>query len=154
MFKKIKEYFKGEETSVLVDKGGRPTERDLHIATAVLLIEMASADQAIAKEEATVVCNTMGAQFGIAEDKLPELVEIAIAARKEAKKIDQFVKAINDSFNDEQRTRILAMIWKVVIADGKVEKFEQRFAKQLQARFKLSDEQAERAGKMAAAGEV
>ncbi|MCB0334113.1 MAG: TerB family tellurite resistance protein, partial [Bdellovibrionales bacterium] len=79
------------------------------------------------------------------EDEVPELVEIAIAAKCEKGKIDEFVKAINDNFNPKQRQEILTMVWKVVLADGKIDKFEERFAAQMKTRFMLSDEQADQA---------
>jgi len=46
------------------------------------------------------------------------------------------------------------MIWAVVIADGSVDKFEERFALQMKNRFKLTDEQAKGARQMAEQGEV
>ena len=40
MFARIKEFFEGQ-TSLEVDKQGEPSNKDLQIATAVLLLEMA-----------------------------------------------------------------------------------------------------------------
>lgn len=157
MFGKLKSFFKGETTlekSLQADKTGQPTAHDLHVAAAVLLIEMAGSDQGIAAQEAQAVCALMGQEFGLAEETLPELVQTAVSARQQKGKIDEFVKAINANFDDSQRQRLLAMIWKIVLADGKVEKFEQRFAVQMYNRFRLSEEQAQAAREMAEQGKV
>lgn len=165
MFKKLKEFFGGdtedsgsgkkpEPVRLEVDKSGNPTDHDLHVATAVLLIEMAGQDQDIAREEAEAVCNLMQQQFGIAENDIPELVEIAITARKSKGKINEFVSVVNDRFSEAQRTVVLGMIWKIVLADGKIEQYERNFANQMQQRLKLSDESAKDARKMAEEGRV
>ena len=149
MFNKLKEFFQGEQTDVDVDRSGAPTEHDLHLATAVILIEMAGADEEIDRAEAQTICATIQNQFGIPENEVPELIEVALAAKREAGKIDEFVKVINSNFNPTQRQRILMMVWKVVMADGKIDKFEQRFAEQMRNRFQLTVEQAEEAKQMA-----
>jgi uncharacterized tellurite resistance protein B-like protein len=157
MFGKLKSFFKGEaslEKSLQADKGGQPSDRDLQIACLVLLIEMAGSDQGIASQEAEAVCASMHAEFGLEEAAIPELVQLAIASRKEQGKIDEFVRLINMRFSEAQRIRLLAMIWKIVLADGKVDKFEQRFAVQMYNRFQLNEEQAEKARNMAEGGEI
>ena len=137
-----------------VDKSGKPTDHDLHVATVVLLIEMAGTDQEIAREEAEAVCALVQDQFGVDDAKIPEIVEIAIASRKAKGKINEFIQVINERFSDEQRTLILAMIWKIVLADGKIEKYEQNFALQMMNRLRLHDQHAEQARKMAETGQI
>ncbi|RMG42705.1 MAG: TerB family tellurite resistance protein [Candidatus Dadabacteria bacterium] len=157
MFKGLKDFFSGSKEikdTLDQDQAGNVTDHDLHVATAVLLVEMAGADKEIAPEEAETLCVALQEQFGIPAAKVPEIVQTAIASRKEKGKIDEFVNLINQRFNDMQRQRILAMIWKVVLADEKIDKFEERFATQIKYRFKLTDEQAARAREMAEGGEV
>lgn len=151
MFKKLAEYFKNDITTLDVDKSGNPTPKDLQVATVVMLVEMASADNDIAEEEAQEICFSVASRFGIDEDEVPELVQIAISARQESSKIDDFVSTINHSFNEAQRIQILSMVWKVVLADGKIDKFEERFLVQLKTRFQLSEEALEEARKLAQA---
>lgn len=154
MFSHIKDFFEGDESiddSLKVDNTGNPTDRDLHIATAVLLVEMASADKAIERSEAQALCTTIAHEFELDDGEIPELVQIAIAARKEQGRIDQFVNVINERFNDAQRQKVLTMIWKVVMADRKIDKFEERFAEQMRNRFKLSPEAAAEARQAAGA---
>lgn len=151
MLGRLKEFLKGEQKSIEVDRKGNPTPYELLLATAVLMIEMAGSDKDIAHAEAQAVCDSLAAKFGIAEDEIPEVVQAAIASRQESGRIDEFVKVINENFNDTQRQQILSMIWNVVLADGKIDKFEERFAKQMMNRLKLSEEQAQAAKEAASA---
>ncbi len=157
MLERVREFFAGKQTlevSLAKDRSGAATDRDLQIATAVLLVEMASSDQEIASPEGRAVVDVMTRQFSIPDKDVPELVQVAIAARKEQGRIDEFVKCINDRFDAGQKQRVLAMLWKVVIADGSVQKHEQRLATQMKFRFQLSDEQAQEARRMAESGVV
>lgn len=154
MLGKIKEFFSGEESAVHVDKGGKATPFDLHVAVVVLLVEMAGSDHEIDPNEAEAICSSVSEQFQMEEDEVPELVQIAISSRNEEGKIDNFVGLINEAFNDSQKQKLLAMVWKVVLADGVVDKFEERFAKQIEKRFRLSEDQGKRAKQMAENQEV
>lgn len=161
MLKKIAQFFKGEASldesvsaSLEYDRSGAFVDRDLHIATAILLVQIASADQDIAREEAETVCTLMEEHLGIDDQEIPQLVEIAVAARNDKVKIDQFIDLINKKFDDSQRELLLAMIWKVVLADSKIDKFEERFIAQMKSRLQLSAAQALRARDRAEKDEV
>lgn len=153
MLRKIKEFFKGE-ASLEVSKTGQPTDREVQIACAVLLLEMAGADNDYSPAEVEMTLSSMQQQFKFTHEVATELLEIADGLRKQHDKIDQFVKLVDDNYNDKQRELILAMVWKVVIADGTVENFEQRFATQMKFRLKLDDEAAARARKMAESRQI
>lgn len=153
MLENLKGFLKGE-ASLLTTKGGEPTSRDLQIATGVLLLEMAGADQDYAPEEVRTIFSIMEKHFGIADNDTLELMEQADKLRQEPGKLDEFVKVVNENFSDKQKQLILAMIWKVIIADELIEKYEQRFAAELRQRLQLSREQAEEAKNLALEGKV
>jgi len=155
MFKKIIDFFASKESlevSLAQDKSGQTTDHDLHVAALVLLIEMAGTDNEIAPEESATLCAIMNEQFNIPEEEMPELVEIAAAARKEQGKIDQFVASVNERFDDKQRQLLFAMIWKIVLADGKIDKMEARLGKQMRNRLRLTEEQESQARAMVEKG--
>ena len=157
MFKKLKDFFKTEkqaDVSIGVDREGAAAGDELVLATIVMMVEMAAADRDIAREEAEAVCGLIGSQFAIDDAKIPHLVEYAISSRRERGRIDDFVNTINQHFSRPQKQKVLAMIWKVIIADGKIDKFEQRFATQIKFRFQLSDDEADEARTMAEEGRI
>ena len=153
MFENMKEFFKGE-TTLVVNKDGEATSRDLEIATGVLLLEMAGADQDYAPEEVRTIFAIMEKQFGISDADTLQILEDADKLRQQEGKFDEFVSAVNEHFDEKQKLIILAMIWKVIIADELIEKYEQRFAADLRQRLQLSREQAEAAKQLALEGKV
>lgn len=139
---------------VHVDKLGEPVDEALCEAVIVLLFEMAGADEDIEAQEGSAMCDLLGQQFALEEAQIPPLVESAIARRKASEKIDDFVELVNERFSVSQRTRLFALLWKMVLADGKVERNEERFTTQMRFRFQLSDEQAQFGRQMVERGEV
>lgn len=157
MLKKLKDFFRGQaslENALQVDQTGEATTTDLQVATAVILVEMASIDEEISLHEGKAIVSTMCRHFGIEEEEVPEIISTAIASRKDQDRLTEFFECINEKFSEEQRVLVLAMVWKVVIADGNVEKAEKRFARRIQPRLKLDDSQAKEARRMAQHGEV
>ncbi len=151
MFKAIKNFFKSSNgpVSLFVDKNGEPTSEDINIAVAVLLVEIAASDKDIAPEEGSAVVEVLIKELGIPDSEHQSLIETAVAASEHGKKIGEFSKVINASFSPEQRQRVLYMLWRVILADGKIDKFEERMAIQMKSRFQLTDDQAAVAKRMA-----
>ena len=153
MLDKIKQFLESG-VSLEITQSGQATQKDVQVATAVLLLEMAGADEDFAPEEVKACFASLESQFNLTDAESLDVLEAAETLRKEKGKIDDFVKQINGAFSEKQRQLILALIWKVVIADEVIEKYEERFAKQLQNRLQLSDVQAEEAKKLALAWRV
>lgn len=148
VFEKIRQFIKGE-AKLTAGAGGQPTERDVKIATAVILLEVAGQDEDYAPEETETIFSVMETQFQLTEDETLDILETADALRKDGKIFDEIVTTINSSFTTAQREKVFSMAWKVILADGRVDKFEAKFAAQLRARLQLNEEQYERAKKAA-----
>lgn len=142
------------ETTLRTDKAGAPASRELQRAIAVLLLEMAGRDEDYAPSEVEGIFIALEKHFGFQRNDTITLVEEADAARKENPKIDPFVALINDAYNEQQRILLLGIIWRIVMADGSIEKFEQRFATQMQFRLRLSEQQSEQARRIASQRQV
>lgn len=153
MFKKVNEFLKGS-VKLDVDASGNPTDEDILIATGVLLLQMAGSDADFAPEEVRTIFQVMKLQFNIEEGEVKSLLEQANSLREEKGKIDEFINIINANFNIKQRQRVLAMLWKVILADSKIDKFETRYATQLKFRLQLTDQEAKEAHEMALSGAV
>jgi uncharacterized tellurite resistance protein B-like protein len=153
MLGRIKEFFKGTATLV-VDSTGAATSEDVQVATGVLLLEIAGADKDYDPGETRTIFRTLEKVFQIDHKRALELLEIADAARGEKQKIDEFIQCINKHFTPKQRQLVLAMVWKVVLADNVIDKFEARYATQLKFRLQLTDEHAAQAKQMAESGKV
>ena len=153
MFSRIKEFFEGS-ASLEVDKSGQATDKDLQIATAVLLLGSAGADDDYAPEEIKACFRSLEQHFKIDDSETLAIFEMAEKLRNESDQIETFVKSINENFSDKQKQLILAMIWKIIIADEVIENYEQKYASKVRQLLQLSREQAEQAKELALGGEV
>lgn len=153
MLNSISDFLKGK-TTLHIDASGNPTSEDILIATSIILLEMAGSDDDYAPEEVQTIFKVMQDQFNIQKGDVYNILNQAKELREESEKIDEFIAVINANFKAPQRQLILAMVWKVVFADGEVEKFEERFANQLQHRLQLTPDEAKRAKEMAKKGEI
>lgn len=157
MSSSIADFFKSGsplKATLLKDSSGNPTDQSLQVATAVVLLEVAGADGEAGEQEAQALCELLSQEFGILEEDLPELVSIALAARNERDRVEEFIDCIAENFSNVQKQKILAMIWKVVIADGRVDDFEKKFSDNLKFRFRVDKKDAEKARKIAEEGRV
>lgn len=153
MFDRLKDFFRGR-ASLQVSASGEPTNRDIQIATAVLLLETAGKDDDYAPEEVNMIFTALERQFKLSTEDAQEVLEIADSSRQQKGQIDEFVQVVNQSFSPAQRQLIFALAWRVVLADGQIDKFEQRFSTQLKSRLQLTDEDVLKARKLVETGKV
>ena len=101
-----------------------PTEHDLHLATAVLLVEVMRADPALGADERLAVVDALKAHFTLAKDELARLVDLAEAKARGSNDFFQFTNVINDRFSHEQKVRMVEFMWRVAFADGHLDAHE------------------------------
>ena len=80
MFEKFAAFF-GATPSLTKDITGKPTDRDVQIATGVLLLEMAGADNDYAPEETQAIFEVMQQQYKLEQEQVLELLEAADSLR-------------------------------------------------------------------------
>ena len=151
MVQKLRDFFHGMG-SLTVDRDGQPTNEDLKLAAAVLLVELAQADSTIEQAESRAILISLEREFGLPREKSFKLLEEATLQARGAGKVGQFVEVINEHFDSNQKQLILAMVWRVISADGIAEKHETAYASDLRSRLGLSLEQSIRARRMAEEG--
>ena len=139
----------------LFTSGSLATDADpgVLLVTGALLLEMAGKDEDYAPEEVQAIFGVLKKQFKLKDQEVMDLLEAADKLREESAdhkdRIGEFVAAINNRLNEQQRIKVLAMIWKVVMADEMVDDFERKFAAQMKSRLQLTDDQADEAQRLA-----
>jgi uncharacterized tellurite resistance protein B-like protein len=153
MLTEIKELYKNASGLKETVNGNVPEDKII-LAIAVLMLEMAGADNDFAPEEVKTCFRNLENLFGLTDTQALEILENAEKIRSDKEQVNNLVLALNENFTEDQRCLILALVWKVVIADTKIEKPEMRYANQLRVRLQLSEEQNEAARKIAFSGEI
>ena len=108
------------------------------IATAVFLLEIAHADSQVHHLEETAVKNGLEAILGNSSREVEAILEKANKAREESFDLYQFAREINGYFENEGKNLILENIWRVVYADGILDKYEEALVRKIAKLMRLS----------------
>jgi uncharacterized tellurite resistance protein B-like protein len=100
------------------DQAPAAREHALHLAAAVLLVEVMRADPTVDPVEREAVFGALRRRFTLTDDELALLVESAEAKVKSANDYFQFTSRINDHFNQPEKIALVEAMWQVAYADG------------------------------------
>jgi uncharacterized tellurite resistance protein B-like protein len=150
---RIRTFLDGEG-SLTRDASGEYADIDLWVGTAVLLLELAYGDTEYVPKEQRLIRRSIEREFGILPHDARELLKRAEAARTRHDAVSRVAERIRQGYDEEQRKRIIALLWKVVHADGEVAGFETVFTDHVTQLAGLTPEQGREARLMAERGEV
>lgn len=116
---------------------GEEHER-IQVATCALLLEMAHADKSLHDIEEQVVHDLLAEKFNLAPEAVAELTEYAQKERAESVDVFRFARVINEHFTIEEKHEVMEALWRIVYADGVLDKHEDALARQLTALLRIS----------------
>jgi uncharacterized tellurite resistance protein B-like protein len=96
----------------------------LHLASAVLLVEVMRAEPNIATKEREAVVAALQRRFTLAPDELARLVQLAEDTAPSANDFFAFTSTINDRFSHPQKVQMIEQMWEVAFADGHLDAHE------------------------------
>ena len=105
-------------TSAAPDQTPAAREHALHLAAAVLLVEVMRAEHTVDPIEREAVFTALRKRFALGEDELARLVELAEAKVKSANDYFQFTSRINDHFSQPEKVALVEAMWQIAYADG------------------------------------
>lgn len=119
MLRALKELLDTIAPAAPARQGEADREHALQLAAAVLLVEVMRADADFGAAERVAVTAGLREKFPLLADaELSRLIELAEAAARDAHDFHSFTSRINDSFDMEQKVRLIEAMWKVAYADG------------------------------------
>jgi uncharacterized tellurite resistance protein B-like protein len=110
-----------------LSRNGRPTklgEDQVRLAVAGLLAHVVAIDGAVSDEERAALRDLLRAQFDLGVDEARALAEAGADADAAAVDLYGFTSVLKRCLGDDDRRRIIEMMWRLVYADGKVHEFE------------------------------
>jgi len=116
-------------------------EQRIQVATAVILLEVAHADEDYSQSEQDRILNILKSQFSLDEESVQELVQVSEEQLKRSIDIWHFTEIINKSYGIEEKRRIIEKVWQVIYADGKLDKYEDYIVHKLARILHLSHAQ-------------
>jgi uncharacterized tellurite resistance protein B-like protein len=99
-------------------------EAALRLATAVLMIDVARADYVFDESEFDTVLKLIEAHFGLAAEQAAQLVIEAGARAEDLVDIHEFTKQLHDYLTEDEKAQIVALLWQIAYADGRLDKYE------------------------------
>jgi uncharacterized tellurite resistance protein B-like protein len=102
-----------------------PTDRELHLATAALLLEVSHADFDISETELKVIAAALQRQFNFNETETQELLSLALGEHEDHYSLHPFVQLINSHFSPHQKCQVIEDLWHVAYADQCLNKNEE-----------------------------
>ncbi|MGD9018640.1 MAG: TerB family tellurite resistance protein [Desulfuromonadales bacterium] len=132
MFNRIMSLLQAEST---------PAEESLfervQVATCALLLEVAHSDGHYKSVEAKIVHELLANTFNLPPEAVAELIDYSHQHRQDSNDLFQFAREINAHFSREEKADVMEGIWRVIYADGTLDKFEDALARQLATLLRL-----------------
>jgi uncharacterized tellurite resistance protein B-like protein len=99
-------------------------DHDLRLATAALLVHAAAIDGAMSDIARGKLQGLLKQRFELDDAAAGELIEQAAVADEKAVDLYHFTHQLNGSLDENERLRMVEMMWAVAYADGAVSDFE------------------------------
>ena len=100
-------------------------DRALELACAALMFEVARADFSVETTEQDAVTSLLTAQFNLSADEVSTITEAAIEQADAATCLFEFTRTLNELASAEQKRNLLAMMWRVAMADNALSRYEE-----------------------------
>lgn len=110
-----------------------PEEREsaLRLATAVLMIDVALADHVFDESEFDRVLQLVEKHFHLTPEQAAELVNRANDKAEEQVSVYDFTQLLHRHLSEDEKARIVGMLWQIAYADGQLDKYEDSLIKKI-----------------------
>lgn len=128
MLNKIRTFF---TTELARDEGQTLSHDQCQLATAALLIEVASADRDFDPQELETLKSVLARKFKLDATQLQELTDLAESEQENATSLYQFTQLINQDCKPDEKYHLLRAMWEVAYADGNLDKYEEHLIRKV-----------------------
>ena len=137
MLNLAKKFF-SKEGSAESKQESKEESHDIRVATCALLLEMANIDGEFSKEEQENIISMLKNNFQLSDEYVAELIKASEDELKGSIDLWQFTNLINENYSRDEKFNIIEMVWKIVYADGKLDKHEDYLVHKLGKLLRLS----------------
>ncbi len=122
MLKAIRDFF---EQHIGAPAGPADDPHRLQLATAALLVEVVRGDGGMQPAERDALLAAVAGKFSLAPDEAAALIDLAERETRQANDYFQFTSLINRSYSQEQKLRLVELMWQAAFADATLSAHEQ-----------------------------
>lgn len=114
--------------------------RDVRRAACALFLEMAGVDGEFSPAERDRIVALLKKDYGLSEEEASGLMEETNRELEQNIDLWQFTRQINLEYSREEKIRIIQTLWRIVYADGTLDKHEHYLVRKLSTLLRLSHE--------------
>ena len=100
------------------------TERSVELATAALLVQVSVADQSFDESERQALARELKTHFNMADTDVQHLIRDAEVEQQDASCLYRFTRVIAAELDQDGRQAIVRLLWRIAVADNRIENFE------------------------------
>jgi uncharacterized tellurite resistance protein B-like protein len=103
-----------------------PEEREhtIRMATAVLMVDVARADNDFQEAELTALLDLIESHFELSAEEAGELANAADEEAERLVSLHRFTQLLHQNLNDDEKARVVSLLWQIAYADGRLSKYE------------------------------
>lgn len=116
-----------------------PSDEDLRIAVAALLVETARMDQSFEDAERAVIASLLTKRFGLPAASVSSLIKRADRRASDLVQYFPFTHNINQMMTQQEKTEFVEMLWRVAYADGVLDPHEDQLIRQIAGLIHVPD---------------
>jgi uncharacterized tellurite resistance protein B-like protein len=98
----------------------RVTDRQLQLATAVLLLEAARSDFDLRADEFKAILGGVRRLLGLTDDEAIAIIRFAEEEVRQSKRLYEFTGLVNEHYTLEQKKALVQYLWQVAFADAQL----------------------------------
>jgi uncharacterized tellurite resistance protein B-like protein len=136
----VKRFFGKPATEVSKD-ANQNAGHDIRVATCALFVEIARIDEKFSEAEMETILSILKQKYGLSQDHADALIAEAERALEKSVDLWQFTKRINANYSNEEKIKIIEILWQIVYVDGKMDRHEHYLMNKLQNLLRLTHEQ-------------
>lgn len=130
----------------LLGSGPQPEAQQEHdrvqVATCCLLLEVAHADKQLHDLEEQTISDLLAHKFNLDADLTAELIDYARGELDESLDLFQFAREINANFTIDEKYEVMEAVWRIIYADGVLDRYEDALARQITTLLRLDQRKA------------
>ncbi|WP_262690219.1 tellurite resistance TerB family protein [Kordiimonas aestuarii] len=97
---------------------------DVQLATAALMVHVASSDGDFCDDERERLTDCMTEHFWLSSEEAEEIIDQARVEERDAPSLYKFTRAIAKELDQDGRQEIVRLLWQVAFADNRIDNFE------------------------------
>jgi uncharacterized tellurite resistance protein B-like protein len=136
MLKAIRDLF---ERAMAGAPGTDAARHSIELATAALLIEVVRIDGETTPSERDAVLRAVHEKFGLSGTEADELLRLAEEQVRQATDYYQFTSLVNGRFTQEQKERVIELMWRAAYADRELSAHELHLMRKIAGLLHIPD---------------